>query len=70
MGLLYIEFSNLCKGCIRKRTKLLLAYKEFIKSSLLRVQKVSYVTTPPDEGVWSSGMILALGDSRVHLVEN
>ena len=29
MGLLYIEFSYLCKGCIIKGTKLLLAYKEY-----------------------------------------
>ena len=59
MGLLYIEFSNLCKGCIRKRTKLLLAYKEFTKSSLLRVQEVNYATEsnicsswPNGHGVW------------------
>ena len=30
LGLLYIEFSYLCKGCIIKGTKLLLAYKEYI----------------------------------------
>ena len=28
----------------KKGTKLLLAYKEFIKSSLLRVQEVNYIT--------------------------
>ena len=44
MGLLYIEFSYLCKECVVERTKLLLVYKEFIKSSLLRVQEGNHVT--------------------------
>ena len=48
MGLLYIELSYLCKGCIIKGTKLLLAYKEYIlefKSSSSR-SELRYKTSP------------------------
>ena len=53
MGLLYIEFSYLCKGCIIKGTKLLLAYKEFIiKSSRSELRYKNHLRRK-----WFSGKI-------------
>ena len=52
----------------KKGTKLLLAYKEYILEFIIECSRSELRYKRKVMGVWSSGMILALGDNRVNSV--